>query len=242
MSKNNIDLAARTSAVKDPYYTNEMVASTYASLRGMDVTSTQAFTALEGALEKKGIPTANSQRASMTNTCQSILADLGKEVADLPLTPADVGAAANDEQHVEPEAFKTFALETNMDDQRFDLMFEVLTELRSIWVEGGQKVSILFDGYFSVEFVCWYLMQIALEKKLVRIALQCSIRIVALSNTRFRCLFCKFTSQKANTCRKKMLEGLKRRYLTREEYVKQPLGNRARVRAHVAAGAAVGDN
>ena len=189
MSKNNIDLAARTSAVKDPYYSNEMVASTYASLRGMDVTSTQAFTALEGALEKKGIPTANSQRASMTTTCQSILADLGKEVADLPLTPADVGAAANDEQHVEPEAFRTFALQTDMDDQRFDLMFEVLTELRSIWVEGGQKVSILFDGYFSVEFVCWYLMQIALEKKLVRIALQCSIRIVALSNTRFRCLF-----------------------------------------------------
>ena len=42
------------------------------------------------------------------------LADLGKEVADLPLTPADVGAAANVEQ-VEPEAFKTFAIQTNME-------------------------------------------------------------------------------------------------------------------------------
>jgi hypothetical protein len=78
-----------------------------------------------------------------------------KTTADLPLK--ENGSMTDDD-------FKTLGRETLLVGPAFPLTFKALSTL----VQLHSAVTTPFDGYFSVHLVVWCLVQMAVDKRLVR--------------------------------------------------------------------------
>lgn len=104
-------------------------------------------------------------RGSYSTFCTDALKDAGKTVNDMPLKQSGAGVTISEEE------LKAYARATTFQSPAELAMFAVLSSL-------FQKYTLSkdpFDGYVHLNLVVWFLIQVALEKRLVR-----SLRLFAL--------------------------------------------------------------
>ena len=139
------------SKLRSTSFSTAEVASTYTKINKLDISECQNEYKLQSVLESKNLPTQNAVRRDM-------LKDANKGLQHLPLKLGGPNISMSVEE------FKTLGRTVTFIGDEYDVMFGVLRRLRGRLVE---EPLDLFDGYYSLKLVVWYLTQVAVDKHLV---------------------------------------------------------------------------
>ena len=144
-----------------PFFAHEEVITWYAQSEKMDITDARDRLRLDAAIVATGHLSPTAVRTLYGDFCDAKLKTKHKTVADLPLVPAGQGVS------MDADAFKTLGQNSTFAGAAFDLSFDILSDL---YKDHSMAVTATthFDGYLPQELVVWFLLQVALDKKLVR--------------------------------------------------------------------------
>jgi hypothetical protein len=148
-------------ALEYPFHGPEDVIDFFAEAYKMDISDGKERQNLDLAIQATTHLTPTSARTAMGDLCDDELKVRGKTCADLPLPPGGPGV------EMDEGAFKTFGQTTPLTGVTFELSFavlEVLIKTHSMTVTTTNP----FDGYIPLQLLIWFLLQVALDKKLVR--------------------------------------------------------------------------
>ena len=158
MTKRKVRTATLQTAFDNPSFTTAEVATTYSKINKLDISECQNEYKLQSVLESKNLPTQNAVRRDMCTMTGDMLKDANKGLQHLPLKLGGPNISMSVEE------FKTLGRTATFIGDAYDVMFGVLRGLRGRLVE---EPLALFDGYYSLKLVVWYLTQVAVDKHLV---------------------------------------------------------------------------
>ena len=148
-------------ALERPFYGKEYVIDGYADLYKLNIESARDRQNLDLQIEGTSHITPTSARTTMGNVCDDDLKARDKTTADLPLPPGGPGV------HMDANAFKSYCQGATFTGPEYELTFSILEVL----IKTHSKTLTTtnpFDGYVPLQLLVWFLLQVALDKKLVR--------------------------------------------------------------------------
>lgn len=156
MSKSKIFAAVwQVSVQVSPSFTTSELLEVYCELNHLDASSPTLLNKVDASITAKGHASPNSIKHTLAREAREAIKDAGKTTADLPLKAN--GSMTDDD-------FKVLGRETLLVGPPFTLMFKTLSTL----VQLHSASTTPADGYFSFHLVVWFLVQLAVDKKLVR--------------------------------------------------------------------------
>ena len=161
LTKSMLRSSILNGALQRPFYKKEYVIDCYADLYKLNIEDASDRQKLDLAIEATVHLTPTSARTAMGNVCDDNLKARDKTTADLPLPPGGPGV------QMDENAFKTLGQTCTLTGAEYELTFSILEVLIKAHSKTVNTTNP-FDGYVPLQLLVWFLLQVALDKRLVR--------------------------------------------------------------------------
>jgi hypothetical protein len=158
VTKSNLRKSIISGALEQPFFGNEYMIEYYAAQHKFNIEDERDRQNLENAIMATNHITPTSARTHMGNFCDDVLKANDKTPADLPLTPG---------VPMVEQSWKTLGQGATFTGPEYELSFSIIEELIKTHSMTVTKTNP-FDGYIPLQLLVWFLLQVALDKKLVR--------------------------------------------------------------------------
>ena len=158
LTKSMLRSSILNGALQRPFYKKEYVIDCYADLYKLNIEDASDRQKLDLAIEATVHLTPTSTRTAMGNVCDDNLKARDKTTADLPLQPGG---------KMDEQSWKTLGQTSTLTGAEYELSFSILEVLIKVHSKTVTMTNP-FDGYVPLQLLVWFLLQVALDKKLVR--------------------------------------------------------------------------